>query len=292
VTTELPIVMHERSVQGILDGRKTQTRRPVKPQPEPVPEDSVKRGVPDGYWWLYSKARTMIHVDQMGGWCSPYLPQGNILWVQENFKLPEKLDDNPPRDCEGTHVRYPANGAIKATGDSSTPADEWMPFGKLRPSVHMPRWACRLFLRVTDVRVERVQDISIEDAKAEGVETDILDAVANHYRGAFQQNWNETYDEDGLRWRDNPWVWVIEFERTDPRGRETRDPGPRRPRPTGRHAMTGTLGMGHFGECHRLVAVEEDEDGTPRVEEHVNQDGNRCGMSRSRINLGQAGDSS
>jgi hypothetical protein len=160
----------------------------------------------------------MVHVDKMESGHSPYGPKGDILWVREAWQVLGIRELDPATGEHRVSVRYRAdNGHESFLLNKDTEAlEQARRFAKKTgwsPNIFCPRWACRLFLLVKDVRVERVQDITIEDAKAEGVEVDLRDRVANHYRGAFQKNWNDTYDEDGLRWRDNPWVWVVEFER-------------------------------------------------------------------------------
>jgi hypothetical protein len=101
------------------------------------------------------------------------------------------------------YIRHRAMWGIRYKG-------QMPPFGKRwRPSIHMPRWASRITLTITDVRVERVQDISEADAKAEGVLMDDPDAI--FYSGMFAHLWNTIYHKRGLGWDANPWVWVIHF---------------------------------------------------------------------------------
>jgi hypothetical protein len=89
---------------------------------------------------------------------------------------------------------------------------------KWRPSIHMPRWASRITLEVTDVRVERVQEISEEDAKTEGVTPSIVGEWWDHlkYRAGFQTLWNSINEKRGFGWDENPWVWVVEFKKGQP----------------------------------------------------------------------------
>ena len=128
--------------------------------------------------------------------------------------------DENTTDDEGAIEPY-----IEYRADSENPyPGEWPPdeargnpdAPKWRASIHMPRWASRITLRVTDVRIERVQDTSEDDARAEGV---TLNPSPVHriscYRLAFNLLWDSIYAERGDSWLSNPWVWVIEFERVE-----------------------------------------------------------------------------
>lgn len=188
-----PILFNTEMVRAIQDGRKTVTRRVVKPQPtgDGNPKELSTR---PGYWNTWGDDNV---------YRQPYQP-GDILWVRETWNGDW---------CD--HYIYKADGgSAKAAGYAAEP--------KWRPSIHMPREAARLFLRVTDVRVELLQDIDDDGAKAEG---------ANYQDGKnvgweekmrrtaidrFAEIWDNTIKPaDRLRygWEANPWVWVIEFER-------------------------------------------------------------------------------
>ena len=127
-------------------------------------------------------------------WIPPYRP-GDSLYVRETFCI----------NNFGCHYRadWPDDNCPDMSAD-----DKW------RPSIHMPREAARIFLRVTGVRVERLQDISMKDVRNEGIEYDIERPVASY--GKFVELWDSTI-RPGIRalygWGGNPWVWVIEFER-------------------------------------------------------------------------------
>lgn len=134
------------------------------------------------------------------------------MWVRETFISGFEFDDNDmPTEKERTWYR--ANGDLDCwyDGGSDFPKEN-IPW---KPSIHMPRRASRLTLRITNVRVERLQEISEEDAKAEGCDNSKSDAAvaAGWYEKpcrAFQRLWEQTYGSDS--WTANPWVWVIEFE--------------------------------------------------------------------------------
>lgn len=165
VAHERPILFSAAMVRAILDGRKTQTRRVLKPQPVTSPgrltgpwQDS------DGRWgmmateWRYSERLGNYEPER-----ETFLPfkvaaVGDCLWVRETWSGPYRMGDIPPRDWQpGLPIWYWADG---------NPDDgDWC---RPRPAIHMPRWASRITLEVTDVRVQRLQDISEEDALAEG----------------------------------------------------------------------------------------------------------------------------
>ncbi|MDE2107430.1 MAG: hypothetical protein KGL39_60095, partial [Patescibacteria group bacterium] len=152
----------------------------------------------------------------------PYGAPGDRLWVRETFAMVGRMDINsgepiacgpgekdfPERDCV---VAYRANSNIEfcdGDGFMGEMADrDDMP--KWRPSIHMPRWASRITLEVTGVRVERVHDICGVDALAEGVE----DSDESTAPMSFAQLWDSINAERGLGWDKNPWVWVINFRR-------------------------------------------------------------------------------
>lgn len=172
---ERGMIFNADMVRAILDGRKTQTRRIMKPQPEPCP-----RG---GHWWPSNVFKTMLHVeDEMqngkGGWgglvgdACPFGDVGDRIWVRETFQGPlfdYDLMDNYCKDP--TPFEKPEFCVYKADG---VPAPEFYDADDelhccWRPSIHMPRWASRILLEITDVRVERLNAISEEDARAEGI---------------------------------------------------------------------------------------------------------------------------
>ncbi len=181
VVKEKPILFNTPMVLALLDGRKTQTRRVVKLSP-----------------------MSNEHVtDALQGVPCPYASTGNDgLWVREAWRteeLPETLVDG---------VRFFADKAFIPIRSTREAADLWVAAhdnGRLgshwRPSIFMPRWASRITLEITGVRVERVQEITEEDAIAEGFES----------RVALKQLWNEINEERGFGWKANPWVWAISF---------------------------------------------------------------------------------
>ncbi|HBR1399320.1 TPA: morphogenetic protein [Klebsiella pneumoniae] len=229
--TERGMIFNAEMVRAILDGRKTQTRRIMKVQPESnqlgllLITDSTKHSDIGKYHWAESNA-TGNHVRSKLFAC-PFGAVGDQIWVRETFQGPlfdyelmdEYLEDSSkfekPEFCQ-----YAADGGHRPEYQD---ANDNLRHG-WRPSIHMPRWASRLLLEITDVRVERLNAISEEDARAEGIidggclncgepepcgcanpEPDATDAFAYLWQSIYgQENWNA-----------NPWVWVIEFKRVE-----------------------------------------------------------------------------
>lgn len=217
---EHPIVFSGPMVRAILKGQKTQTRRMVKPQPEQEPQDvwevwECKRpngqvtygacgvGVgasPDDHTGLWAFSAKGVSVGKPRR-CPHGIP-GDRLWVRETFF---KTIDNEHHDRPG--ISYAADNEALYLG-------HW----KKRPSIHMPRWACRITLDIKAVRVERLQDISEEDAVAEGasgpmpalVMDDITEVGPMTFIDGFIGLWEDIHDKGA--WGLNPWVWVIEFK--------------------------------------------------------------------------------
>jgi hypothetical protein len=132
--------------------------------------------------------------------CCPYGQSGDLLWVRETWK---------PHVDKTVHTPaiYRADYTHDRLADS---------LGPWRPSIHMPRWASRLTLHLTDVRVQRVQEISEEDAQAEGVEAMYLDDLGQtwkSYRRGFESIWDSINAKRGYGWTANPWIWALTFER-------------------------------------------------------------------------------
>lgn len=195
---ERPILFSGPMVRAILDGRKTQTRRIVKPQPtgcEPYRCERYCPAIvrPDGELDAGPEVFGCYSDDGEWGVRCPYGGPGDRLWVRERWAAVKGFDWYRPRDI-------PRNATITYAGHGDTACANGI--GKWRPSIHMPRWASRITLDVEAVRVERLQDITDEDAAAEGVE----------YRTVFAELW-ESINGRGS-WDLNPWVWVVEFNRT------------------------------------------------------------------------------
>ncbi len=207
---EKPILFSSEMVRAILEGRKTQTRRVIKP-----------RGVSDDVaQWLHTLAKG---VDMK----CPYGKPGDQLWVRETWDFRYWGEPgNPFR----VMVSYGADGFQKLC---ESPHD-WNPtlYGspRLRPSIHMPRWASRIQLEIASIRAERVQEITRSDAKAEGVSNvwswdekrnaehpeHFRRALLNPYIANYSVLWDQINAGRGFGWDVNPWVWVVEFKTLAP----------------------------------------------------------------------------
>ena len=217
---ERPILFNTEMVRAILEGRKKATRRIVKAKGyniTGIPSWAMFRRNPDDFFFDVcttgnepsAKTATTILIE------SPARP-GDVLYVRETWCA---LPVSP-----GGHIRIPDRYYYRA--DPELRPEAWR--GKWRPSIHMPKEAARLFLRVTDVRCERLQECGkgwCTDIEAEGVQTPqkpILyindDAYHNALREEMQKLWDSTIkpvDIQRYGWAANPWVWVIEFERCE-----------------------------------------------------------------------------
>jgi hypothetical protein len=194
-----PILFSSNMVRAYMDGRKTQTRRVINPQPEYVWGYGVRIDDPDYF---------SVHVRYPGGhqpdpWIHcPYGKPGHTLWVRETWAVVNTLDHLKPSEIQYGDFSWPQVW-YKATDDHSADYRKDF-FGKWRSPIFMPRWASRFELPILSIRPERLQDISEEDAKSEG--------VANlPYRYAYCMLWNEINAKRGYPWDTNPRVWRIEF---------------------------------------------------------------------------------
>lgn len=208
--TERGMIFNAEMVRAILDGRKTQTRRIMKVQPESnqlgllLITDSTKHSDIGKYHWAESNA-TGNHVRSKLFLC-PFGAVGDRIWVRETFC---PVDDTQYDGEKWVDYRAtPRYEASHPAGWDSAPNDAEAL--KWRPSIHMPRWASRILLEITDVRVERLRSMSQDDARAEGV----IAASGPMEAGlAFRELWDSIYGEES--WKANPWVWVIEFKRVE-----------------------------------------------------------------------------
>lgn len=209
-----PILFSGEMVRAILDGRKTQTRRVIKPQPSGMLE------------WVKSKIYVACSSDSsfrraMRPHC-PYGKVGDVLWVRETFC---KLSHGSNADDNHHDIKFRADSEINV---------------KWKPSIFMPKKLSRITLEITDIRVERLQDISEDDAMDEGVDFfksgDSFEGDLSYYfkdylcKGIEVDDdgeiihYNNTFEDDSIssfqslwqsingNWDDNPWVWVVEFK--------------------------------------------------------------------------------
>lgn len=247
---ERGMIFNGEMVRAILDGRKTQTRRVIAN----VGSDNC---IP---LQKQSKTKDGIYTHVMDapnyGLC-PFGKVGDHIWVRETWAIlgnedgccidwEEKLckadERSAARIYRASCEQRPGNYGLWSIPDDA----DWKPHtkdyqyeGAWRPSIHMPRWASRILLEITDVRVERLNAISEEDAQREGVHTEVWDqtVVARNYaasdeffqfwsedmpyfvemnelyRSSFRSLWESIYGAES--WQANPWVWVIEFKRVE-----------------------------------------------------------------------------
>jgi len=218
---ERPILFSGPMVRALLDGRKTQTRRVIKPQPPALAARAttfIERFDPGEWpwwWWLDSDGARFF---QPAFRC-PYGATSDRLWVRETWGLNDYQFERGPIP-KARPPQLEDNGlCYAATEDDSEIRNEL----RWRPSIHMPRWASRLTLEITEVRVERLQDITAADAEAEGVRepsigpihvfshgsSGILDPEKADPLALWQILWRFINGDDS--WAANPWVWAITF---------------------------------------------------------------------------------
>ncbi|HFO1715052.1 TPA: hypothetical protein ACHI9W_000272 [Klebsiella pneumoniae] len=258
--TERGMIFNSEMVRAILDGRKTQTRRIMKVQPEP------SKSRPGDFWFSSKKLESMVHVSDLvpgnspiadchlffQGHCCPFGAVGDRIWVRETWGVvSHELDEDgriqpwtPDRPATAIHEMpfgngyYSGHAIYAADGDFTWGDDDGYEDGRScwKPSIHMPRAASRILLEITDVRVERLNAISPEDAESEGLECtnftgfgdepglpsypepDVyFDPLKKQWKEyppeAFAGLWESIYGEGS--WQANPWVWVIEFKRVE-----------------------------------------------------------------------------
>jgi len=215
-----PILFSAPMVRAILAGTKTQTRRPVKPQPKVVHGIYGDASIDTNC--IFPRGDQRIHC--------PFGAPGDRLWVRETWAAVRDINGTGPLvrphlvpdpmvSC-ADQIIWRADGDIEWLDDDGFISDRscWS------PSIHMPRWACRLVLEIVSVRVERLQEISEANSRAEGCEQamigyrDYTPYSGGHEfsraRNSFRSLWDATYNRKGSRWAtwgSNPWVWVVEF---------------------------------------------------------------------------------
>lgn len=202
---EHPIIFTGESVRAIREGRKTQTRRVLRPQPE------IRHGLVYGLE-EHGRSEQFLRCKPWRLTAPEYKP-GDVLWVREAWQ--PRFYPSTLAMCEIEGVVY-ADGAFMACDTHDT--WDMKRVGKWRASIHMPRWACRLLLPLTAVRVERVQEITEEDAKAEGCAGVAFGQGPNGAEGLmpvtqYMAVWYSLNAKRGYSWAANPWVWVLTFER-------------------------------------------------------------------------------
>lgn len=214
---EKPILFNTEMVRAILDGRKTVTRRVIKPQPE-----CVRRCADQKMYGAYESVDAGRTPYMFSAYRKPPYAKGDVMWVRETWSTTDTCGLFPPWPGDGkTHYIYKAEAE---PGDPIVNEVYW------RPSIFMPKEAARIFLRVTDVRVERLQAITPLQAILEGISPEESirrfktmtctpgDDANAQIEKQFSELWNRTIKPRDLPlygWEANPWVWVIEFERLE-----------------------------------------------------------------------------
>jgi hypothetical protein len=209
-----PVLFSGPMVRAILEGGKTQTRRVMKPQPY------LDHCLDDGNeYWIFREVshpnRSAWPKDEVPYWkACPYGDAGDRLWVREGFF------DHGPLPADGLNYQTPLDARIEYRATSWDRDNPELAGAGWKPSIHMPRWASRLTLEITEIRVERLQEISDEDACAEGVsflDHDITSHECRPVNGEsaarfiWRHGWDTLNAKRGYSWDSNPWVWVISF---------------------------------------------------------------------------------
>lgn len=208
---ERPILFSGEMVRAILEGRKTQTRRVIKPQPHPDVNVCTVR--PDGLHTYQDRPSGRYHIlDKPDGARCPYVRPGDLLWVRETWQAQNLSGQWWHEVPRAERELYNWSIIDRAECEDREPKPpRWI------PSIFMPRWASRLTLKVTAVRVERVCSITRIDAQKEGI--DICPCCKGYHdlmcrcRDRFRKLWDSINAKRGFGWDANPWVWVVEFER-------------------------------------------------------------------------------
>ena len=204
---EIGIIFSTPMVQAIRENRKSMTRRVIKPQPLWIGDPSIPFKTEDA--------------DLKGIIKCPYGQPGDRLWVRETWGFLRSWDCEGECNCSTAYKGDMGCYQYKATSEDLEL--------KWKPSIHMPKVAARILLEVVSVRVERVQDITEEDAKAEGVGDLFIEDCAydDKYNNIpwiqeegltihqFARLWNSINEKRNYGWDNNPWVWVVEFRRSD-----------------------------------------------------------------------------
>ena len=195
------MIFNAEMVRALLDGRKTQTRRPIKWKQTRFTEIGERE---DGSKWPWSEDAE--HACDFWHPC-PFGAVGDRIWVREAFRVHSRATDVATLVYKASErnswTEQTRRVPVAVCNKPATP-EKWT------PSLHMPRWASRILLEITGVRVERLRSMSQDDARAEGV----IAASGPMEAGlAFRELWDSIYGAEN--WLANPWVWVIEFKHVE-----------------------------------------------------------------------------
>lgn len=202
---ERGMIFNAEMVNAILSGRKTQTRRPIKWKQTRFTEIAERD---DGSLWPWAEDC------ERGGdiwFACPFGEVGDRIWVRETFRVHSRATDVATlvyrASVRNSWTEQTHRVPVAVCNKPATP-EKWT------PSIHMPRWASRITLEITGVRVERLRDLSEDDAKSEGITPPSGGVLPGwEYRINFRDLWMDIYGTDN--WEANPWVWVIEFKRVE-----------------------------------------------------------------------------
>lgn len=207
---ERPIIFNSEMIRALVDGRKTQTRRPLK-----------SRHLGNGDW-ACAFCENGMRLDGLSDIKCPYGKIGDRLWVKETWSPDPNADHDSRNTCTESKISFVEwNGCGQPIDqipvELRNPKNviyksDWRGGDLIwTPAIHMTRWASRITLEITGIRIERVRDITKENAIGEGVcfgdGSDSFGPIE-----AFIRLWNSIYEFKGLGWDANPWVWVIEFK--------------------------------------------------------------------------------
>jgi hypothetical protein len=214
---ERPVIFSGEMVRAILEGRKSMTRRVIKPQ---LDSDINPVFLPELNCWQWATLDSRRRC--------PYGAAGSHLWVRETFALddnttldktlPERITGHPITPDEDLQAFWLKRIAYRATDNrpAHEQPEQW------KPSIFMPRWASRISLEITGVRAEQLQDISEADARAEGIRRHEASGVYGDglkyatAQEAYRHLWDSINGKKADRdWQSDPWVWVLEFRRVD-----------------------------------------------------------------------------
>ncbi|EAW1751268.1 hypothetical protein AXM70_05470 [Salmonella enterica subsp. enterica] len=210
--SERGMIFNAEMVNAILSGRKTQTRRPIKWKQTRFTEIAERD---DGSLWPWAEDC------ERGGdiwFACPYGEIGDRIWVRETFRVHSRATDVATlvyrASVRNSWTEQTHRVPVAVCNKPATP-EKWT------PSIHMPRWASRITLEITDVRVERLNNISYDDAISEGIKQEwtCIDpglgsyAHKNDVQDDYETLWKSIYGTDS--WQANSWVWVIEFKRVE-----------------------------------------------------------------------------
>ena len=230
---EKPIIFSGEMIKAILDGKKTMTRRVIKSNHDLSRYTHVDFDIDGDNKWELARINDLKRTYTKIG--NPYGNVGDRLWVRETWiqGYDDPLIESEGDDENAVSIIYKADGKEEYRTCSAETAENWGDFSAdsemvgFKSPIHMPRWASRILLEITDIRVERLNDISEADCEKEGFRFYPLSRIcfkpcstkhpsghgSNNYKSIFGEYWDTLNAKKGYQWSSNPWVWVIEFKK-------------------------------------------------------------------------------